>query len=907
VPKLSVRRRTVAMTVAAALVGVSTAVLLPALTPAPAARAAIAPGATVRASVADGEAAAESDLGGYQQELAAGGNSVVFTSDSKLDNLATSPDGSEHSNENVYVRDLTTNRTVMISRGQFYWPEPEIGAHAAVPAPAPVMREVPPDQDSYQPTISADGRYVAFVTAATNIVRNDDDNDQDIIVCDRDPDNDGTFDENRENGDRHYEYFLVTTPRTSGDSDFRYDNPRWPRLSDDASRIVWQDQEYDDGYLRDRARTATLRRTPEHPPGPPVTVGWVDTPLGQEQLEDQAFADVSGDGRFIVLSAGFRLPTSDPYDNEVRHTAVMRVDTEAESDAVRRVDVDNGGKPIGVDEGMVLSLPAISRDGSVIAFQAERYFSYPCDGTCWDRGGQPDVYAVRLGQDGKIENSAVVSRDNVGDQVNGIAPGLSGDGRFLSFVTDNLNAHDGVDDVDGESCLYQEDSEDPTPGATPDATPDATPGAAPPQEGPRTIRTSCQVVVRDLVADRERAAAKATRLPGALGSPGTDDCVDPMPQGALCGGNASTTPFETERSPSLSSDGRRIAYESDATDLVPDKPDTNEVQDVFVRTFRPELRADPDPLDFGEVLIDTPTTATVRLDHVGIGPLVVSDLTLDGDAFTVLDQTCVNEGSQLQQAGNCLVEVEFLPDAESDFAGVLRLVLTDDREFTVDLVGTGVPEEPEVPETAAFSAGPDPLNFGSRLIRSTGPDKTVTVTNTGGTAMSVDTVTVEPPAARQHYKVTGNTCAGAPLAPDKSCVVTVRLIPAASGDLPAVLSFVDNAPGSPHLVGMAGSAPAPEIVVSPAVTPPNRVVTVTGTGFAPNRQVLASAPLAIQTNPVTVAVDGTFRAALLVLPKAAIGNRTVVAKVTVFPEINAEKPLLVVTPTVGPAEFVVRG
>jgi hypothetical protein len=57
----------------------------------------------------------------------------------------------------------------------------------------------------------------------------------------------------------------------------------------------------------------------------------------------------------------------------------------------------------------------------------------------------------------------------------------------------------------------------------------------------------------------------------------------------------------------------------------------------------------------------------------------------------------------------------------------------------------------------------------------------------------------------------------------------------------------------------------------------------------------------------TARQDGTFRASLLILPKAAIGDFTVVATVSDAPVVNAEKPLLVVTPTVSPADFVVRG
>jgi hypothetical protein len=918
VRKSSTRRRGLAALVATALVGTSTALLL--TTAVPTALAAVAPGSTERASVADGTGAEAPD-GARQQELSADGTAVAFSSYDQLDDLATGPDDDEASYKNIYVRDLARDRTVMISRGQLIRQPPVIGyrgeraldlsGRGAPGVGVPLYGEVPPDQSSYQPTISADGRFVAFVTTATNIVADDADNDQDIIVCDRDPDGDGDFDEDRENGDRDYRYFRVTRPDYSdGSTGYRLDDPRWPSLSADASRIVWQDFGRFGEYYNYRTRTATLRLTPENDPGPPATRTWVHTPLDGELEEDHKFPRVSGDGRFVAVPVNFRIENEDPYEPDLEHQAVMRADLA--TGALTRLDLTTGGAPIGTRPEIFLDAAVLSRDGSVVAFDAEEYYPYSCDGTCWLRSGRPDTHVVRVA-DGAVAESEIVSRDNAGEQVNGFAPGLSADGRFVAFVTDNLGVHDGVDHGSGDSCLLPEDDEGPT--ETPSS---PEPNAEEPGEADaREIRTSCQVVVRDLAVDAERASAEQERLPGTLASPGTGtECAEPLPENGTCAGNRSTTAHEAERGPTLSADGRRIGYESDATDLVPEADDGNEAPDVFVRTFRPELRADPDPLDFGEVIVDSVTaTATVRFDHVGIGALLVEDLEVEGEGFELLDQTCVGDGAVLHQAGNCLVEIGFAPPEEGSFEGLLRLVLGAEREITVDLVGVGIPEpvvppdpgpEPE-PGPAAFAAAPDPLDFGSRLLRSNGPTATVTATNSGETVMDVASVVVEPAAARAHFTVVTDECTAAPIAPGASCAVTVKFSPTTSGDLTGALVFTDDAPGGPHLVGLAGSAPVPEIELSPAVSPPGRVVTVIGRNFTPNQLVQASTLLAVQTTPVTTAADGTFRAAMLILPKASIGQRTVIAKVTAFPEVNDDAQLLVVTPTVGPAEFVLRG
>jgi len=51
------------------------------------------------------------------------------------------------------------------------------------------------NEDSTSPSISADGRYVAFVSTATNLVGSDTNTSNDIFVRDRDTDADGVFDE----------------------------------------------------------------------------------------------------------------------------------------------------------------------------------------------------------------------------------------------------------------------------------------------------------------------------------------------------------------------------------------------------------------------------------------------------------------------------------------------------------------------------------------------------------------------------------------------------------------------------------------------------------------------------------------------------------------------------------------
>jgi Tol biopolymer transport system component len=907
--------------VAATLVGVSAAVLLSGQNTT--ARAAAAPGATVRASVSsDG-----TQTGGAYSEISADGTTVVFSSYARLDELSNAE------NEAVYVRDLRSGRTVMLSRGQFVRPvdpgptpgsptpptttttsptftPPRLAGDPLVslngrrqPPPVPEYEEVVPNGSSSDPTVSADGRYVAFTTQADNIIVEDDDTRQDLLVCDRDPDGDGEFDERREDGSLVYRYFRANEPQwQQGDgSVYRTDYPQRPELSDDASRVVWEDERTDDnGTDHEIVRTATVTQAGA---GPVEVLG---TPLGEYQPTHQRQPDVSADGRFVVLVADYvRQVGGGEFPTYVPFHAVIRKDTV--TGAVARVDLDvdtTPAKPVflSADQSVRLAYPAVSGDGGTVAFEAEAYEDYCAEGDCWySAADQPTVYVARVQEDGVAIDSAIGSRDNAGGAVNGVRPALSGDGRFLAFATDNAGAHDGVDraiDYYDSSCVVNNEG-------------DRVQRGLPPVTDERSRRVVCQVVVRDLVVDRERAAVNDPRLPGTLASPGTGrDCAEGLPEDGTCGGNDNSPPYGTT-APSLSRNGSTIAYDSDATDLVPDATDGNERTDVYVRTFRPELRADPAPLEYGEVTLGETLDRVVRLDHVGFGPLVVTELVVDGSAeFTVGAQSCTGEEAiVLQQTGSCEVSVTFAPTAEGERTGTLVIRLRDGREFTVPVRGTGFEEEIPPPDDARFAANPDPLAFGDRLLLSDAPAQAVTVTNTGGSDLAVTGVAVvAPPLSAADYTIETNTCADGPVPPGGTCRVAVTFSPQGSGPRAAVLRFTDDIPGgTPHLIALTGAGSKPDVQVSPGVVQPGRAITVGGTGFAPNRQVTITITGSVEKTTAVPDATGAFRTTLLILPKSPIGTHQVVATIDgTDPPIAPAKPVLIVVPSVSPADFVIR-
>lgn len=97
--------------------------------------------------------------GSYHASLSADGRLVAF--ESYATNLIVSP---PNTTADIFVRDRGANTTTMITRG--------IGG-------------VPANASSWSPQLSADGRYVVFVSAASNLVPDDTNNVEDAFLFDR--------------------------------------------------------------------------------------------------------------------------------------------------------------------------------------------------------------------------------------------------------------------------------------------------------------------------------------------------------------------------------------------------------------------------------------------------------------------------------------------------------------------------------------------------------------------------------------------------------------------------------------------------------------------------------------------------------------------------------------------------
>ena len=816
--------------------------------------AAVSPGTTERVSVADnGTQAAQSS---FDPSVSSDGRYVAFDSFAKLDPLSSGQ-------EDIYVRDTVSHHTTLISvgeaapasptpspspTGEIIFERPRV---LAGPLAAPGLLNVPGNGASFDPSISANGRYIAFTTQATNIPVNST-NANRTVICDRGSSvsapcaytkvgNPGEFVENA----------VLDADATRLAFIQNFQTVKYVNLSKDASGAIGPTTDAD--FI-----TATLP----------------DSLTNRNQVFNRGFAQdlaISGDGRFLAIAEDYRLATSDTGFPRLLVLFVYDVNT----GTATRLDLGEDGSVLspvfaaGSSQVQGVGQVAISGDGSRVAFD-------------YSQSSAPDplVYVVDR-TPGQPVKSSIVSRDKAGKTVSGVAPALSADGRYVAFDTDAANVHNGVDDTFQQfSCAHPSDD-----GETP-----------PPSPGTNTGISFCDVVVRDLVLDAARAAASLPRLPAELASPSIRTTCLAFVAGATCEGHGDSD------GPALIADGSAVVYPSFADDLVPN--DTNALTDVFLRRFTPAPSVPS--VDFGSVPLGDETTLAVPVTTNGFGPLRLTGVTISGtnaSEFTVFPaENCTN--ALLHETETCTVSIRFRPAAEGTRNAVLTVTPAVGNPVSGRLTGTGGPRR-----TPNFKAEPDPLDFGPNPVLVPSAAKTVTVTNTGTAPLvitAVATTGTAPTGFPGDYTVDASNCLAAAVPPAGTCQVSVVFTAQTVGSRPALLQFTDNAAALPQVVALTGSGAPPKLVASPPVNKSGAVSQVIGTGWAPNKVVvvtLLNTPIQVT---VTASATGTFTVPLVIFPHTPLGKKQLQGQVQTIPTINATIDFLVVPGSQEPPDFAER-
>jgi hypothetical protein len=185
-------------------------------------------------------------------------------------------------------------------------------------------------------------------------------------------------------------------------------------------------------------------------------------------------------------------------------------------------------------------------------------------------------------------------------------------------------------------------------------------------------------------------------------------------------------------------------------------------------------------------------SATVLVTNSGNAPLSVTGVVTS--ASFVETDSCT--GAMIVAGGSCSVAVSFAPSATGAQAGLLT-VYGDvaGGQGTVQLNGVGT-------APAAIVLTPNALAFGSLTVGATSGAQSITISNTGGNAATVQSVTVSG-----DFTLSANSC-GTTLAPSVGCTASIEFAPTASGPRSGTMTVVDSAGTQvAQLTGM-GMSPA---------------------------------------------------------------------------------------------------
>ncbi len=322
-------------------------------------------------------------------DISADGRYVAFTSSSPV--LVA---GDTNGQGDCFVRDMQTGQTSRVSVSS-------AGAQG--------------NGSSGSAVISADGRFVAFSSSATNLVTGDTNTQLDIFVHDRDT---GQITRVSVSSAGAQSNGASNRPAISTDGRYiTYYSTATNLVGDDTNGVV-------DVFVYDQQTGQTKR----------ISV----SSSGAQGNAGSTSADISGDGRYVVFAS--RATNLAPegtngywafylHDQQTAQTTYIAQSNTPSSDAVAR-------------------FASFSRDGNYIAFEANTFFSNE------DTNFSDDIYRYnRL--TGEIALVSIASNGETSFLGISLMPSISADGRYIAFYSDSSDLISG--DTNGTADIFLRD------------------------------------------------------------------------------------------------------------------------------------------------------------------------------------------------------------------------------------------------------------------------------------------------------------------------------------------------------------------------------------------------------------------------------------------------------------------
>jgi hypothetical protein len=188
-------------------------------------------------------------------------------------------------------------------------------------------------------------------------------------------------------------------------------------------------------------------------------------------------------------------------------------------------------------------------------------------------------------------------------------------------------------------------------------------------------------------------------------------------------------------------------------------------------------------------------TQPVTVTNIGSATLNIASIAVTGANGADFGETTTC-GATLAMSATCTINVTFTPSASG--ARVAAVTLTDDAANSPQLIAlTG-----SVVLAATANLSSPSITFNGQVVGSTSAGQSVTLTNSGNTALAVTGVVVSG-ADHGDFVVTNNC--GASIAGGANCVINATFKPTAGGTRTATITITDSATGGTQTITLQGT------------------------------------------------------------------------------------------------------
>jgi hypothetical protein len=207
-------------------------------------------------------------------------------------------------------------------------------------------------------------------------------------------------------------------------------------------------------------------------------------------------------------------------------------------------------------------------------------------------------------------------------------------------------------------------------------------------------------------------------------------------------------------------------------------------------TPTPIITINPNPLNFGDVLINSTMSQNITIENDGTADLRIFNAIISGTGFTLQR---VTTPIVITAGGSLTIAVQFSPTATGSHTGTLTIrhnAIGSAAITTINLTGNGIQRLPII------TVDPNPLNFGDVIIN-TSSTENITIQNSGTADLVISQATINGTGFTLQNAETPIT-----IAAGGSLTIAVQFSPTAITNYTGTITLTHNADGSPTTINL---------------------------------------------------------------------------------------------------------